>query len=581
MTIGIPSVPSPAVGKPTVWRLSFGTAWMTAVLLIVAFVVIYPVVQLAVTSFQISQYGLAPEYGLDNWFAVFTEARLSNALTNTVGLAIARQSIAIILGVAIAWMIARTNLPGRGWMEVGFWVALFMPSLPVTLAYVLLLAGRTGLVNQALAQLPFVDGPVFNLYSYGGIIWVHMMTSTLAVKIFLMVPAFRAMDSALEEAARTSGASLLGTLRRVVVPILSPTIVVVLLLGLVKSMQAFEIELVLGTPAQIDVYSTLIYRSMTQEPPLYGVASSLSVFFLVSIIPLVIAQQWYAARHQYSSVTGKFSSRILDLGAWKWPAFTVISLLLFLMTVLPFICLLTGTFMQIFGMFNIPNPWTLRHWEQAFSDGRVMRALWNSLRLGFIAALAGMIAFTAIAYITVKTKFVARRVLDFFTWLPALIPGVVLSLGLLQMFTGAQVFRPFYGTMGVLVLAILIGSITVGTQIIRGALRQLGGELEEAGWASGGSKFYTFRRVVLPLIGPSVAVIGLDIFAAANTAVALIAFLGTGAIQPLSILQLTLMDAGRFEFASVVGIIIMVITIFSALLARYIASVTGLKSTGR
>lgn len=549
---------------------------MTLLLLAVAFVVVYPVLSLLVTSFQTNRFGLVPVYGLANWDSLFSEATLTAALANTVLLAGVRQFFAIVLGVLIAWLIARTNLPGRGWMEVGFWVALFMPVLPVTLAWVFLLAGRTGVVNRLLYDWEIVDAPLFTLYSYSGIVWVHLMTATLAVKVFLLVPAFRALDSALEEAARASGASLWRTLWRVVVPIMAPTILAVLLLGVIRSMQGFEIELILGTPANIDVYSTVIFNTMTQDPPAFGVASAMSIAFLLTIVPLVVAQQWYAGRRQYASIGGRFTQRQFDLGGLKWPLFAALALLLFLMTVVPFVCLLIGTFMQIFAIFDMPNPWTVRHWTAALSDGRIARALGNSLELGLAAALAGMIVFTAIAYVTVKTRYRARRLLDFFSWLPALVPGVVLSLGLLQMFTRVALFRVFYGSLGTLVLAVLIGTVTVGVQIIRGALRQIGGDLEEAAWTCGASRFYAFRRIVLPLILPSVAVIGLEIFATANAAVSLIALLGTGATQPLSILQLSLLQAGRFESAAIVGLLIMLLSVGSALLARAIAGRFGL-----
>ena len=95
-------------------------------------------------------------------------------------------------------------------------------------------------------------------------------------------------------------------------------------------------------------------------------------------------------------------------------------------------------------------------------------------------------------------------------------------------------------------------------------------------WAAGGSRFYTFRRVVMPLIAPSIAVVGLEIFATANAAVGILALLGTGSTQPLSILQLTLLDSGRFEQAAVIGVLIMTMTIVSAMLARYIGHRVGL-----
>ena len=146
-----------------------------------------------------------------------------------------------------------------------------------------------------------------------------------------------------------------------------PTIIVVMLLGLIRSMQAFEVELILGSRAGIEVYSTIIYHAMTQEPPLQGVASVMSITFLVLIVPFVLLQQWYTARNTHATVGGKFSTRIQDLGAWKWPIFAVLVLLLLIMTVLPAVILVIGSFMKLFGQFNLPNPWTTRHWEAALT----------------------------------------------------------------------------------------------------------------------------------------------------------------------------------------------------------------------
>jgi iron(III) transport system permease protein len=550
---------------------------LTLLLAVVGFLVLYPVLSLLVTSFQVNALGQASVYGTDNWTRIFSGGHLSQALLSTLSLSVMRQFIGVIVGVVIAWLIARTNLPGRGVLEIGFWVALFMPVLPVTLSWVLLAAGRSGLLNQLAAQLlPFGKRPLFNAYSWWGIIWVHLMTTSIAVKVFLLVPAFRSLDSSLEEAARTSGASLLGTMRRVVVPIMAPTILIVVLISFVRSMQAFEVELILGAPKHISVYSTIIFSAMTREPPDQGLASALSIVFLLSIIPFVMLQQWYSNRHRYASISGKFRNRILDLGRYRWPIFALIVVLLLLMTVVPFVFLLLATFMKMFGVFKMANPWTLDNWSAALTQGDVQRSLFNTLKLAASAAIAGMVAFTIIAQATLKGNFHGGRILDFFTWLPTLIPGLVLSLGFLQMFTAVPFFHPLYGSLAVLVLAVVIATMTIGTQVLRGALVQIGHELEEAAWAAGGSRFYAFRRIVLPLIAPSVAVVGLEIFATANSAVGIIVLLGTGATQPLATLQLTLLDSGRFEQAAVIGVIIMVLTVTSAILARYIAHRAGL-----
>ncbi len=549
---------------------------LTLLLVVVGFLVIYPVLTLLITSFEVNAFGQPTVYGTGNWERIFSQDNLSKALTNTVSLGFMRQLIGVVVGVCIAWLIARTNLPFRTVLEVGFWVALFMPALPVTLSWVLLMAGRNAMLNQLIMQLPFVERPFFNIYSWWGIVWVHLMTSSISVKVFLLVPAFRSLDSSLEEAARTSGASIMRVFWKIVVPIMAPGILVVVLLSFIRSMQAFEIELILGAPKGISVFSTIIFAAMTREPPMQGLASALSIVFILSIIPFVILQQWYSHRHSYASISGKFSNRVQDLGRWRWPLFAAIAFLLILMTVVPFGFLTMATFMKMFGVFKMAVPWTLDNWANAMTHGAIERSFFNTLKLAFSAALSGMIAYTMIAYAIVKAKFYGARVLDFFTWLPTLVPGLVLSLGFLQMFTGVGFFRPLYGTLAVLVIAVLIGTMTIGTQMIRVALVQISRELEEAAWASGGSRFYTFRRVVLPLIAPSIAVIGLEIFATSNAAVGILALLGTGSTQPLSILQLTLLDSGRFEQAAVIGVLIMTMTVVSAILARYIGHRVGL-----
>lgn len=548
----------------------------TLVLAVIAFLVLYPTFTLFVTSFEVDAFSKTAHFGWDNWSEVFTRTRLTDAIVNTLSLSVVRQSIALFVGVFVAWLIARTNLPMSSWIEVGFWIALFMPALPVTLSWVLLAGGNIGILNMLAMKLPFVTEPPFDIYSYAGIVWVHVMTATLAIKVFLLVPAFRSMDAALEDAARTCGAPIFKTLLHVVVPIMMPTIIVVVLLGFIRSMQAFEIELILGTPSEIDVYSTIIYKAVNDEPPLHGIAASLSVIFLVTIVPFVVLQQWYAHGHSHASISSKFSNRIQDLGSLRMPLFFAIAGLLLFMTVVPFTMLLMSTFMKIFGMFDLPEPWSLRNWVDALSRDDILRAFWNSIRLATTAAVIGMIVYSFIAYIVVKTPFYGRRLLDFLTWLPAVIPGLVLGLGFLQMFAGTPVFRPVYGTMTVLVIALVVGTLALGTQIIKTALMRLGPELEEASWTAGASRFYTFRRVILPLIAPSVAVIGLDVFAAGVSVVGLVALLGTGRTMPLSIIQLIYLENGEFEPAAVIGVLIMTITISAALLARYIGLKAGL-----
>ncbi|MFN0070598.1 MAG: ABC transporter permease [Chloroflexota bacterium] len=545
-------------------------------LALVAFVVLYPILLLIINSFQVGIFGREMTWGLDNWRTGLAEPKIREAIFNTLGLTAVRQFISFALGVCLAWLFARTNLPGKNILEFGFWVAFFLPTLTVTLGWILIFDGERGLANKLLMNLPFVTGPVFDIYSWWGIVFVHLVTGTLASKVILLTPAFRNLDSSLEEASIASGASTFSTLFRIVVPVMAPALMIVMLLGTIRSLESFEVELILGAPHHIDVYSTLIYRQVQQQPPQYGNATVLSLVVLGLILPFVLAQQWITNKRSHATVTGKHAARLQNLGKWRWPIFALVLTLVIIVDIVPIVFIVMSTFMKLFGFFTVADPWTMRHWQEGLRDPGLLAALRNTLILGFGAAALSMVLYTLIAYMSVRTRFRGRGLLDFLTWLPTTLPGIVISLGFLWLFLGTPVFRPLYGTMWILIIAVTLSSMTVGVQIIKSNMVQLGAELEEASWASGGSWMYTLRRVVIPLVAPVVAVVGVLTFATAARATSVVALLSSRNIQPLSMVQLDHMSDGAFERASVIGVIILLLTTGVALVGRFIGGKSGI-----
>jgi iron(III) transport system permease protein len=545
----------------------------------IGLLVVYPVLILFANSFQVGQFGTPTHFGLDNWRTAFASPKVWDALKNTISLSVARQAIGLVTGVAVAWLLARTDLPGKHWLEFGFWVAVFLPTLTVTLGWIMVFDSFNGLANQLWEYLFHARGP-FNIFSWWGIVWVHLVTGTIPLKVMLLTPAFRNLDATLEEASLAAGADALATFRRVILPIITPTILVVLLLGTIRSFEAFEIELVLGYEANIDVYSTLIYRQATSSPPQYGIATVLSILILAILLPIIIWQQRYSARHAVATVTGKFKNQPRRLGAWRWPLFGAVAGMVLIMTLLPVILVVLGTFMSVFGMFNVRDPWTLKSWQTVLHDVNFLNALWNSLVVAGGTALLAMTAFGLIAYLIVRTRFRGRSALDFLVWLPSTLPGIVMGLGYLYLFLGTPMLRPIYGTTLILILVAALGAITLTTQVLKTNLRQLGAELEEASAASGANWWHTLRHVVVPLMAPSLAVVGVLAFSAAARATSHVALLATHNTQPLSILQLNLLTDNNFEAASVIGVFILVLTVGVAVVARLLGLRLGPESSG-
>lgn len=562
------------------WRARISTVTVLGCIALgtIALLVVYPVLILLANSFQVGQFGTPTHLGLDNWTTALSNPKLWEALKNTVTLSIARQAIGLVVGVVVAFLLARTDLPGKYWLEFGCWVAVFLPTLTVTLGWIMVFDSFNGLANQLWQWLFHVKGP-FNIFSWWGIVWVHLVTGTIPLKVMLLTPAFRNMDASLEEASQAAGANVLTTFRRVVLPIITPTVLLVLLLGTIRSFEAFEIELVLGYEANIDVYSTLIYRQATSSPPQYGVATVLSILILAILLPVIVWQQRYSARHAVATVTSKFKNQPRRLAAWRWPVFGVVSGMVLIMTVLPVVLVVLGTFMSVFGMFAVRDPWTLKSWQTVLHDVNFINALWNSLVIASGTAILAMTGFGLIAYLIVRTRFVGRSALDFLVWLPSTLPGIVMGLGYLYLFLGTPMLRPIYGTTFILILVAALGSITLTTQVLKTNLRQLGAELEEASAAAGASWWHTLRKVVVPLMAPSLAVVGVLAFSAAARATSHVALLATHNTQPLSILQLNLLTDNNFEAASVIGVFILLMTVGVAVVARLFGLRLGPEAT--
>ena len=544
------------------------------VLGVVSFLVVYPLALLLVSSFEVGRYGQETTLGLGNWRAVFNEPRLQNAIINTVTLTATRQGIAFLAGVFLAWLLARTNLPGRHWLEFGFWVAFLIPTLPVLLGWIFLLDGHSGLINQLVMSLPGVKTSPFEIYSWWGIVFVHLMTNTLVVKVMLLTPAFRNLDESLVEMARVSGAGTLLTLFRVIIPIMAPAILVVMLLGTIRSLEAFEIELILGSPQQIDVYSTEIYRRVFGSPPDYGPATVLSMLIFVIIAPFVLLEQIIGRRRSRASISARFSTGLYDLGRWRLPAFCLVLLLLGAMTLLPVAFMILGSFMEIFGYFTVSGgTFTLRHWGTVLSDPRFLGALWDTLVIASSSAFIAMLLFPAIAYLIVRTRYLGRGALDFLTWVPTTVPGIVIGLGFLWMFLEMPVLRPLYGTQAGLILAFTVAGMALGVQLIKAGIMQISFELEEAARAGGATWLHTMRRVVVPLIAPTVLIVGVLAFVNATRAVSTPVLLSSHTTQTLAVFQLKFIEAGNLEAASVVGVVVLLMSTGVA----FVAHLFGLK----
>lgn len=571
----------PAALRPRGFPLEFKVLVFAGAIITLGFSVIYPIVLLFINSFVTTNPPLPAEYGLDSWRFALSDRGMLIALWNSMVVTFLRQGISFPIAILLAWLIARTNLPGAKLLEFGFWIAFFLPVVSVTQAWILLGHPSAGLLNETLELLPFVEEGPFNIYSLWGIIWVHLATNSIAIKVMLLTPAFRNMDAALEDASRLCGASALGTLRRVTVPVMAPIMMTLLLLSILRAFQSVEIEVLLGLPIRYFVFGSKIFDLVQNEPPDFGAATAMGIIILAAIIPLIMGQYYMTSRRNYTTLSGKYQAQVNDLRKWKWPVFAFVLFLVFLMTIFPMIFLVMGSFMKFSGFFyDVPGgPWTTLHWTRILTDSTFLLSMRNTFVMALGAATLSTIFFTVLAYIIVRMKSRLVPILDFLTWVPYVLPGIVLILAWLWILLGTGgIFHPLYGTIFALILVSGLSGITLGVQIVKSNLRQIGAELEEASSVVGAPWLITLIRVVVPLLAPAMVVVWvLNFVAAAGTAI-LPAMLASASSKTLALLQFEQVTSGRLEEGSIVGIFVVLLTVGVAIIARVLGFRVGLGS---
>ena len=560
-------------------RFSRGHVIMAAVLIVLGYFLIWPVLLLLINSFNAANdWFVEPRtWGLKHWQNAFQRAGLLRSLGNSLLVWSMTVSLSFPIGVTIAWLLARTKTPFSHTLEFLFWVSYMVPALPTTIAWITLLDPDLGLINVGLKNLFKLDQGPFNIFTVPGIVWANLMGHGISIKVMLLTPAFRNMDSTLEEAARVGGASNLRTLFKVTLPLMITPLVNIFALQLLRVFQSFETEYLLGMPFGFYVYSTKIYTLIRNAVPNYGEATVLASLTLVIIALIVPLQRWIIERRRYTTITGSFRPGLIDLGIWNYAAFSAIALLLALLTVGPLCVLVMGSFMQRIGYFVL--GFTLEHWQLVLTDPVFVKALRTTLTLALSTGIISPLLFSVVAYLLVRTRLPGRGVLDLMIWSAGAIPGILAGLGLLWVFIGTPGLNVLFGTIWALLIVVILQGQTTGVNIMKGVLVQVGADMEEAARVSGAGWIRTYFRIWLPLLMPTLVLLAVMSFVSAAGATSSIILLASRDTMTLSLMALEFSSAAinNREAASIISIFIIAFTVSGALLVRYFGRRVGVR----
>ncbi|MFQ5903644.1 MAG: ABC transporter permease, partial [Candidatus Binatia bacterium] len=440
------------------------------------------------------------------------------------------------------WLTERTDMPGRNFAWSLRLIPRAMPGFLFSIAWIFLLDSRVGLMNMWLRSLlsffgiDLETGPL-NIYSMAGMIYLDGLRGVTTV-FLLVVGAFRAMDPNLEEAARISGASAWITFRRITLPTLLPALLAAFLYSFISSMESFEAPLLVGLPAGIYVYSTMIYFS-TRLMPSYGLAAAFAVSYCLIALVLVVIYQRVTLRgvERFATITGKgYRPRVARLGRLRWPVFGLFIGSFSLAVVLPLFILSQPTWKGL-------SQLTLMHFRNLFLEPGILQATRNTVVITFTTATLTVILSFFVSWIVVRTRIRGRLLLDSLTFLAHAVPGIVIALAFIFVYLQPP-FRSLhlYGTVWIISLALVTQYVAFTTRTTNAAIAQVHKELEEAARISGVGRITALTRITLPLIAPAFAAAWIWVAAHAVRSFSVPVMLGTEGNWTLSVILWRIWD---------------------------------------
>ena len=557
---------------------------------LVVYLVFGPLVMLLWAAFQDASRGIriVPpiHWSLVNFERVFGDPQTYAHLLQTAVFAGGSLVLAFAISITLAWLIERTDLPFRNLGFVLVVAPLGIPSVVLVIAWTLMLNPTTGVINVTIRDLLGLDmtrGP-FNLYTMLGMIFVQA-TALVPFTLLLISPTLAGMSASYEAAARTSGATFFTVVRRIVLPLWKPALVGTLIYQFVIVVDTVDVPLIIGLPGGIRVFITDVYGAINPSVGIadYGAASTFALPMVgIAIVAMLLYSRMIRDAAGFATITGKsFRPSRSKLGWWKPLALLFVFGYAFISFIVPMFVLVWVSFQPYLG------PITLDRLGLATADtyrlvllgegdggrawqGLFVNSLQNTLVIGVASATAVVALSLVLSWIAVRSRSRLRGSVDVIAFTGHAIPSAIVAIAVLLIYLLLP--NPFYGTIWVVVIAMIAKFVSLGTRSTTSGIAQILVSLEEAGATSGANAWQVWRRILIPLLAPTLVTAWLIVFLAAITILSIPLFLLSGQNYTMSVLIFNQWDAGATQKTAVLCVIIAAGTLGLAAMVRYLGN---------
>jgi iron(III) transport system permease protein len=431
---------------------------------------------------------------------VLADADFHRALGTTLALALGMTAIAVPLGSGLAFLVVRTDLPGRRWVEPLLLVPVFVSPVVLALGYIVS-AGPVGFFTLWWKGL-FGDEP-WNVYSLASLVGIAGLTHVPHVYLYAS-SALRALGSELEEAARVAGAGPLRVALSVSLPLVWPAVLYGGVLVFFLGFELFGLPLVLGDPEGRLVLSTYLFKLTNRlGVPSYQLMAAVAVLIMAVAFPLAwLQRRVLGLASRFAAVGGKGArARPLPLGGWRWPLAAALAAWLLLAVAVPLSGILLRSVVRSWGEgVHLSEVLTLDQFRELLEYPNLVRGILNTLAMGVVGGALAVACYAALALVGHRAESRWTRLVDTLALVPRGMPGLVAGLAFLWVFLFVKPLAFLRSTLVSIWLAYTVVWLAYGLRLVSAALLQIAPELEEAARTAGATRGQATRHVTLPLV---------------------------------------------------------------------------------
>jgi iron(III) transport system permease protein len=530
--------------------------------------IITPVVIVLLRSVTTGKLGVEMGLTAENYLRVLFDRDMISMLNNSILYAAGSAALGTGLGALLAWIVARTNTPGKTLVELLPLYPILMPPIMKNIAWILLLAPKSGILNSMLQQFFGIEQPVFNAFSMAGMIWTFGLACVPLGYLFLL-PVFLSFDPSLEESAYIAGSKPVHTMLHITFPLAIPAFLSAFVLNFLRGLRSFETPVLQGTPAGIKVFVSRVYDSMALEFST-GLATSYSmVLVILSVITLFFYIRTTRFSERFATITGKgYRVKVIDIGPWKYLTFLAVLLYFMVGILIPFVVLIVVSMIPYFDyetFMQFPANAVLTNYYTVIKHPSFVTGLYNSLILSVTIAVVAVLAGIVMAFTIYRTRAYGTKIFEFVGTLPLAFPPLVLSVGLVIIFLGT----PLYNSLWALGVGLFVAYFPYAFRNASGSIVNIHKELDEAAWVHGARWRHVFFKITLPILKPSVggALFYIFIEAIRNVDVAVLLTSPGNEYGPVTLFEY--FRVGQWAEAAAGGVIYLIILIVAVSMAKF------------